>query len=283
MRHKRSHSRSLWISIGAVSCCASLLLLYGFGYAAFTLLYPSHMTHSSPAATPAGKQREPVYALAGAHELRVTAIGDSLTKGTGDASGEGFVKQAIGKLQEETGKPVKLVNNLGIRGQRADQLAERIQTAGYRYAIKRANVIMLSIGGNDLFAAARESMKGNGSRDSAVSASIPDRLPEGLDGLGRVLKAIHELNPDAQVVYIGLYNPFYDVERLRAGSMRVTEWNAEAYRMLSQYENMQMIPVFDLFEGNIGSYLSSDHFHPNHEGYGRIAERIVQSLNAEGA
>ena len=103
-------------------------------------------------------------------------------------------------------------------------------------------------------------------------------LEEGLKRLDNVLSELHRINPDARIIYIGLYNPFFDVEELRDGSLQVQKWNERAYEMLHEYSNMTMVPTFDLFEERIGSYLSSDHFHPNHEGYKQIAQRVVQAL-----
>lgn len=280
LREKRSRSNRLWAFIGLASMGATLMLLWGFGNAALTLLRPSH-ADVHQAAVPAAREKDPVHALAAASELRVTALGDSLTKGTGDATGEGYVKQAVEGLREKTGKKVTLVNNLGIRGQRADQLVRRLQTNGYRYAVRRANVILLTIGGNDLFASAREAMSTQNSGEGRAAA-VRERIPEGLRSLDAILKSIHAINPDALVVYIGLYNPFYDLSAFREGSLEVAEWNAGAYKLVHRYEHMLMVPVYDLFEASIGSYLSSDHFHPNHDGYARIAERIVQSVTIEG-
>jgi lysophospholipase L1-like esterase len=41
---------------------------------------------------------------------------------------------------------------------------------------------------------------------------------------------------------------------------------------------MVLVPTYDLFELNANKYLYSDHFHPNQDGYERIAERIVQIM-----
>ncbi|QAY66099.1 GDSL-type esterase/lipase family protein [Paenibacillus protaetiae] len=272
-------SRQLWVMIGFTSLCATILLLYGFGFAAYTLLHPTAGPKHS-AAAPA--RTKPAAVLADAGEIKITAIGDSLTKGTGDPSGDGYVKQLMRGLQEETGKPVRLVNNLGIGGQQTAQLEQRLHSNGYQYALKQANLIVLTIGGNDLFRAAREAMNGKTDSEQALTA-IHKRLPDGLAHMKAILHTIRQTNPEAEVVYMGLYNPFYDIPRLKNGSLQVSEWNSEVYKLLQADDHMLMVPVYDLFEDRIGSYLSSDHFHPNHDGYGKMAERIIQSLSVEGA
>jgi lysophospholipase L1-like esterase len=54
-------------------------------------------------------------------ELYITSLGDSLTKGTGDSTGEGYVARVIQALSKQMDKPIHLVNNLAINGLRADQ------------------------------------------------------------------------------------------------------------------------------------------------------------------
>lgn len=211
-------------------------------------------------------------------EIRIAALGDSLTKGTGDSSGEGYVKKVVEGLKLEKGKPVKLLNNLAINGLQADELADRLaEDTGFEYVLRQANLILLSIGGNDLFNSVRASNSGR--KLSAYSLKgLSDQLPDSLERFERVIAELHSINANATIIYIGLYNPFYDIEELRSGSLEVQQWNEEAYSILHSYPNMMMIPIFDLFEGKIGNYLSSDHFHPNGQGYERIADRILESL-----
>jgi lysophospholipase L1-like esterase len=47
---------------------------------------------------------------------------------------------------------------------------------------------------------------------------------------------------------------------------------------MNTYPNMILVPTADLFEQNLTKYMYTDHFHPNQEGYQRMAERAVQAL-----
>jgi lysophospholipase L1-like esterase len=256
-----------------------VLLIIGFGWAVKDTLYPNleqgevAKEISTDAATaPAGFLKE-------AKEIRIVALGDSLTKGTGDHTGEGYVKQVAEGLRVQWKKPVKIVNNLAINGLRADQLADRLDSdQGFAYALKSANLILLTIGGNDLFYNARA--KNTGRRLSAFSMmGLTTEIPAALKRFEQVIKELNTINSTAKIVYVGLYNPFYDIEELRGGSLGVQQWNEQAYTLLHSHPNMIMIPTFDLFEGKIAENLSNDHFHPNHQGYGKIASRILDSLN----
>lgn len=259
---------ALWRTVGIASLLSACLLLFGFGYALHTLLNPQPPAQLQASLPTPQLVPEDV-------EYRIVALGDSLTKGTGDSTGAGYVKRAISLIEGRTGKDVKLLNNLAIGGLRTDQLQERLASdEGYAFAVKQANLIFLSIGGNDLFQLAR-----SGSEAGSLDIHMADTGSKaGLEQLERILNRIRELNREARIVYIGLYNPFYDLPELREGSLTVSHWNTEAYRLLQKHSPATLIPTSDLFELTIASHLARDHFHPNDAGYSRIAERIAQTV-----
>ncbi|WP_036584011.1 GDSL-type esterase/lipase family protein [Paenibacillus darwinianus] len=291
------HAKALWRTIGLSSLAATLVLLFGFGYAVNDLLNPQTRPPEAVPESAAERDASPPVKQEG---YRIVAIGDSLTQGIGDESGEGYVKRTASLLQKKTGQPAEILNNLGVSGLQADELAQRLtEDKAYAMALSRANLILFTIGGNDLFQFAQTQP---GRADASAGIADGDTSPEGAtepgtaprvtldprqaeqqlqEGIGRlriVIDRLYEINPNAAVVYIGLYNPFYDIPELRQGSLAVQDWNREAYRLLQQYPNMSLVPSADLFERAIGSRLSQDHFHPNGDGYAAIAERIVQTL-----
>ncbi|GLX70809.1 GDSL-type esterase/lipase family protein [Paenibacillus glycanilyticus] len=269
-------SGNLWKIIGISSVLSTLLLIAGVGFAVKDTLYPKGEAFSESAKVsvlPAGGE------LSEGNDIVITAIGDSLTKGTGDASGEGYVKQVVALLKQKyPGKSVRLNNNLAVNGLKSDRLEQLLETdKGYSFALKQANVIVFTIGGNDLFQILSGKSLGNLANELNLD-KLKAEMPQGLNRLAQVVKRLHLINPNAQVVYVGLYNPFYDIEEFRSGSLQIQQWNERVYTLLHEYPNMTMVPTFDLFENTIDRYLSSDHFHPNHAGYQQIATRIVQSL-----
>ncbi|GGF89287.1 GDSL-type esterase/lipase family protein [Paenibacillus abyssi] len=277
MKQRANGSTWLWRAISVSALTATCLLLFGFAYAASDLLFPS-----VPPAVQTDSEQEQgggSAELTGQDEIRIVAIGDSLTRGTGDVTGEGYVKQVVDGLSAKLDKPVQLINNLAVNGLRADELADKLESErGMHLAVEQANVILLTIGGNDLFQFAQGAVFEEQQAESMNRNEISHRLSEGVQRLERVFELLHELNPEAKVVYVGLYNPFYDLQQLREGSLQVQEWNNYAYRAAYEYPNITVVPTFDLFESTIGTYLSRDHFHPNHEGYTQIAARIIQVL-----
>lgn len=269
-------SGHLWKIIGISAAMSTLLLVAGFGFAVKDMLYPKSEVFAGranvPALTGGGNLSE-------GKAIVITAIGDSLTKGTGDASGEGYVKQVVALLKQKyQDKTVRLNNNLAVNGLKTGRLEQLLESdKGFSFALRQANVIVFTIGGNDLFQIALGTSPDKSAGELNLN-KLKAELPQGLSRLEQVVKRLHAINPNAHVVYVGLFNPFYDIQEYRGGSLQIQQWNERAYALLHEYPNMTMVPTFDLFENTIGRYLSSDHFHPNHDGYAQIAARIVQSL-----
>ncbi|MFB5759162.1 GDSL-type esterase/lipase family protein [Paenibacillus medicaginis] len=260
----------IWRITSTLSIAATLLLIYGFAAAVAGNLSPAPV--SPPAAAPESGQ---VPSPAAGNEIRAVAIGDSLARGTGDDSGSGFVRRAV-DLLDKNGMHAKLINNLGINGLTTDALLTRLDETGVQYVLKEANVIMLSIGGNDLFAGGQALQSGS---EPPTAEQLRTTLPAASARLQKILDRLHTINPDARILYLGLYNPFSDLAELKApGNTVVSEWNEAALTITNKNDNMSVIPTFDLFWQNLPAYLSSDHFHPNGAGYQAIAERIVQGF-----
>ncbi|WP_167746970.1 GDSL-type esterase/lipase family protein [Cohnella luojiensis] len=266
----------LWRILGWTTLICLLVMLTGFGWALKDTWFPKDGL-ALPEVSP------PEAATGGdwnaKEELFVTSLGDSLTKGTGDSTGEGgYVARVIEDLAKQMDKPVYMVNNLAINGLRADQLTNRLDENGFKNAIAKADIILMTIGGNDLFQIAQSG--GSMAEGGDISPELLlERLPEAEPRLKDVFQKIRKLNPTARIIYVGLFNPFYDLpEMTSSGSKIVAEWNDYAYSLAKADGNATVVPTYDLFEFNLKAYLSSDHFHPNAQGYARISDRIVQAL-----
>ncbi|WP_239614271.1 GDSL-type esterase/lipase family protein [Cohnella mopanensis] len=265
----------LWRLLSWSTFVCLLVMITGFGWALKDTWFPNKGLELPQAST------KPEVATGGdwsaKKELYVAALGDSLTKGTGDSTGEGYVTRVIDQLSKQLDKPVYLVNNMAINGQRADQLVNRLDEVGYKNAIGKADIILMTIGGNDLFQIAQNG--GSLAEGGDLSPELlSKRLPEAEPRLKAVFDKLRELNPTARIIYVGLYNAFYDLPEMISISQHVAEWNDYAFSLAKADGNATVVPTYDLFEFSLKKYLSSDHFHPNAQGYTRISDRIVQAL-----
>ncbi|RCX23386.1 lysophospholipase L1-like esterase [Fontibacillus phaseoli] len=260
----------IWRTVGLVSAAATLMLLFGFLYAVRDVIYPGTENQQSYVmedhAYAAPEQSSP---------LDVTVIGDSLAKGTGDDMGSGFAKRTV-ELLTKQGASSKLINNLGINGLTTKELLPMLDQHGVQYSLGQAGIILLSIGANDLFDG-EEPLETR--TELPTEAELEQSVKSASDNLIKILDKIRNINPQAQLVYVSLYNPFSDMKELKeTGDQAVARWNGIAAEAMASIEGGLIVPTFDLFTLQAGRYLSGDHFHPNATGYQAIADRIVQGI-----
>jgi lysophospholipase L1-like esterase len=203
-------------------------------------------------------------------KFRLLALGDSLTKGTGDPSGKGYVGYLLEHLKEKSKQEI-ILNNYGVNGQTSSQLAAELHQSQVSSDVKAADVIALSIGANDLF----QSGETLGNLESANIQHIEDRFLLQLD---TILKQLREENATARIFLIGLYNPFNDLQDAERTSQIVRDWNYQVSGIASRYSKIILVPTADLFQLNVQDYLASDLFHPNEAGYRLIGDRVASLI-----
>ncbi len=248
-------------SITAIAVLFCLLWLIGLGWAV------GEYYAGKPEKVPEAKVSKKVENKKG---LTIVALGDSLTRGTGDETGKGYVGDLIDEIKDKTKRPVQLTN-LGIIGQRSDQLRSQVQETEVGRQIQKADIVLVTIGGNDLFRG------GQGLSDFKTDeiATIEKKY---LDNLKYIFDQIRKYNSNANVFFIGLYNPFIELDQGKEMSKVVRQWNYDSAEVSAIYPKIVFVPTFDLFELRVNDYLYTDKFHPNSKGYRLIAERVASLL-----
>jgi lysophospholipase L1-like esterase len=202
--------------------------------------------------------------------FRILALGDSLARGTGDAEGLGFAGRLADLLEERSGRQVELVNQ-GVNGLTSEQLEASLKQGAVREEIKSADMLLVSIGGNDLFRGGETLGNLDGKLIGQIQADYNRRLQS-------ILTQIRGLNPNARINLVGLYNPFIEWKDSAATSKFVRDWNYAAGETASSFPGVVLVPTFDLFQLQVRNYLSADQFHPNGDGYRLIAERMSAGI-----
>ncbi|MFK9090418.1 SGNH/GDSL hydrolase family protein [Bacillus salipaludis] len=249
-------------SITAIAVLFCLLWLIGLGWAVGE--YYAGNTEKVPETTTVSKKVESKKGLT------IVALGDSLTRGTGDETGKGYVGVLIDEIKEKTKRPVQLTN-LGINGQRSDQLRNQVQETEVGRQIEKADMVLVTIGGNDLF-------RGGQGLVDFEKEDIVTIEKKYLDNLKFIFEQIRKKNSEANVFFIGLYNPFIGLDQGKEMSKIVRHWNYDSAEVSAAYPKIVFVPTFDLFELKVNDYLYSDKFHPNSKGYRLIAERVASLL-----
>ena len=222
------------------------------------------------------------------------AIGDSLTKGVGDTTNQGgFVPLLAQSLTNESGLEFKAIN-YGVSGNTSGQILSRIrEKKEIRKDLKQAQLLTITVGGNDLRKAILED----------TSNLDLDRFEKASKTYEKNLKQIIELtrkdNPDLPVYVVGIYNPLYlnfpDLTELQT---LVDQWNQRTEETLSAYQGVYFVPINDLLykgidgqsgvtESELGketvtndALYDEDSFHPNNTGYEIMKEAVLEKIHA---
>ncbi|CDO04484.1 spore germination lipase LipC [Oceanobacillus picturae] len=208
-------------------------------------------------------------------ETHVTAIGDSLTQGVGATNEQGGY---VGILDRSINKEEDLVafDNLGIRGNRSDQLLSRLEDPEVVDSIHQSDIVLITIGANDIMQVVKENFTNLKMEDfDEARNSYEDRLRQ-------IFSKIHDISPKSQIYLLGFYDPFSKYFReIKELSVIVEEWNGTSRKVTEELDNTMYIPTKDLFEGSEADLFSEDNFHPNDKGYKRIAKRVLEYLTSE--
>ncbi|RAP75809.1 GDSL-type esterase/lipase family protein [Paenibacillus montanisoli] len=258
-----------WIQgLMAASALSGLIWLGGLGW---TLQdYFAGAPDTAGTSIPAAAEETPALAVDDG-KFRVVALGDSITRGAGDPDGKGYVGYMVEALKTKAKDQEILVKNYGINGMRTPDLAASLTEPAVRSELKAADVIVVSVGGNDLFRGGET--LGNLNPDNI--ASIQEAYLVDLDG---VLKDLRGVNPSAKLFLIGLYNPFIAMKDTKTTTKIVRDWNYQAAETAAVYPDTVLVPTLDLFQLQVQDYLARDQFHPNAEGYRLIGERVASLI-----
>jgi len=196
--------------------------------------------------------------------LRTVILGDSVARGAGDERGRGIAGALDMELRTRNVRATAVMN-VGIDGARTFHVVKALAERSRRSMIRAADVVVLSIGGNDLYG------------DSAarlLAAIVPDcHQQRTIARVRRVVDRIRELNPAARIYLLGLYNPY----RATWLDAQVNRWDARLITEFAAERDVTVLRICDLFAR--GQRISSvDHFHPGVRGYEAIAMRIATAL-----
>jgi lysophospholipase L1-like esterase len=258
--------RLLWRLAGFFSLISFVVLAVGFG-----LAINPHLLASSASTPPAANSGSAPSPAANTGEVRnIVALGDSLTRGSGDANGQGYAGLVRRALEEKSGETIRFTN-LAVNGLESPELLQQLDQAQVKTLIAEANLILFTIGGNDLF----QQTAGLYMMDEEKLAETAEQLAANYE---EIVSKIRALNKEATIIYTSLYNPFGDTGAADDTVKHVLDWNSTAAQIAANYPNVIVVPTYDLFVNKEQAYLYSDHFHPNADGYSRIADRIMQAL-----
>ncbi|MCP8966986.1 GDSL-type esterase/lipase family protein [Ectobacillus ponti] len=197
-------------------------------------------------------------------------IGDSLAKGYGSSQG-GYAGIASKQLEAKLQKQV-IVDNIAVNGLTTTGLISLLERPDVKEKLQKADIITISIGGNNLLRLNRNFgiLEGLKMLDQEKKKFQAD--------LEHILLTIRAENKDAVLVLSELYNPLQLEDSISSyASLFLDGWNKTIRTAADTYNPAIVLPVRKLIP-NDAKELLYDGVHPNDAGYARIADAFVQSL-----
>lgn len=243
-----------------VSAAVVAAVLFGGGFYSFL----SGDTGTSVSVMPSSR----VVSSAPREQIAPIILGDSLGRGTGDETGLGIGGRFVDELKARHVNTRSIVN-IAVEGAKTPDLIQQLASHNVQTLLAQSNVIIVSIGGNDLLGGA------NNFRNTPPPD--PERaMGDVLDRVVQIVRTIRGANPAARVFVIGLYNPYVTSPFGKMLTPFVNRWNALLVQRFAADPNMVIVQTSDLFAYR--DRLSLDRFHPNDEGYALIARRIADAI-----
>ena len=230
-------------------------------------------------------------------QLKLTAVGDSLTYGVGDATNNGgFVGLTQADL-EATGQYQVTTKNYGVSGNTSTQILSRInKQAKIRTDLKQANIITVTAGGNDLMHVLQQHFLSLSEKEITAGSTAFQKH------LTTLLTTIRKENATAPIYVFGIYNPFYVYfPKMTAMTNSVSAWNQATQKTLQGFQRVYCIDIDKVLsngetvankasakealkEATSGDgnplIFSQDHFHPNNAGYAQMTKQLMTKLTA---
>ena len=219
-------------------------------------------------------------------DMKLVAIGDSLTEGVGDDTHNGgYVPLLASGLDDVCHFRSIETKNYGKSGNRTTQVTARIQESkDIQKGLKNADAIVITIGANDLLKVAKDNIFKNLSVETFTKPR-----DEYIKNITTMYQEIRKYNPTCPIYQLGIYNPFYfnfkDITELQS---IIDLWNQTTMEFVGQEKNVHFVPINDLiYKGNedgekqsdVNNLLSeADSFHPNNTGYQIIANTFRDEM-----
>ncbi|MEQ2528501.1 SGNH/GDSL hydrolase family protein [Bacillaceae bacterium CLA-AA-H227] len=207
----------------------------------------------------------------------IVSVGDSLTQGVGDSTKRGgYLPYLEERLEQEKGIMDATIYNYGVSGNRTSQVLNRLKTQEVKGSIQKADIVMITTGGNDVMKVVKENFPELNLRD------FDRELISYEKNLTSVFDTIRKENPDVTIGLIGLYNPFYtlfaDVKEME---LVTDKWNQVSQNVLARYDNTLFVGIAEIFKESEENLLYTDYFHPNDKGYQLMADKAFTVLQNE--
>ena len=236
----------------------------------------------------------PLTSLASDENYDVVALGDSLAFGVlaDKTIGEGYADYVALSLEE-----MDLLNSFNkgfsVPGYKATDLLKDFEqnvekeSIGFKLvkgekstiteAIEAAEVITLSIGANDVLANLERNADGTFTYDIL---KVQKAITETANNINTIIKNIEEINPNAQVIVMGYYNPFPAMTQLAFELNTLVNVLDNTVKQVVESNGGTFIDVKGEIAAKANIYLPNPaDIHLSKEGYEYVGQKMFEAIN----
>ncbi|WP_347550265.1 GDSL-type esterase/lipase family protein [Pseudalkalibacillus hwajinpoensis] len=208
-------------------------------------------------------------------DMTMIGLGDSLTKGSGDSTDLGYIGRLAENIEKETDTSI-LVQNYAVHGRQTPKLYKMLKEKNVEKSLFEADVIVMSIGGNDLMKVVKDHFL-----DLQMDVFQKEQTSY-VERLDLIMNRIRSINSEAPILFIGLYNPLLEnFQSVTEIDQIVQRWNDATQNTVEKDGNTTFVPVYELFQSVDENLFFEDGFHPNDQGYELMARQIQYRLKQD--
>ena len=230
----------------------------------------------------------------------LTILGDSISTGYGLSEDELSYEKYLQKYFNCNSQ------NFAVNGQTTDDLLNYIEDNNVSESLENADLICISIGGNDLFQIFKSALSDNKTNLIAedgnlnissdfIKTFISDYSIEfnsaslkAAENIEKIKIKIEQINPDAEIIMLTVYNPF-ECSDSEANNilMPLKKYSSGYLKVINDSIKNHIDKTADIFlKFSEKSYLYTNmdkyDIHPNAIGHMLIAEEIIQIMSENG-
>ena len=232
----------------------------------------------------------------------ITLLGDSITTGYGLSEDEMSYGDYLGSYYSSE------VDNFAVNGLKTDELLVMLDEYETQNSIQQADLVCISIGGNDFLSVLEQAvsdMGGSISMDNGTvslnissdfiskfildySSALSAATTQASDNIKKIKDKVNEINPDAEIIMQTVYNPFDSSDEETGKLLSPLKTFAPLYLSTINNSIKEFSPntadIYLKFYENAYLYTNMDDFdiHPNAIGHMLIAEEIIQLIGESG-
>ncbi len=215
-------------------------------------------------------------------KINYLAIGDSLSLGVNAYNEEGYgYSDYLASYLKENNKLNNYSKDFAFAGFRIADLQHQLdmnqvlarqnKTLSFKKCLREADLVTISIGGNDLLTEINMSTSDISIIDEKKLLDIFSKKMKELDNL---LKSIRKYN-NRKIILLGYYNPY---EYTDIVPDRVFAYFDEEMKKVTTKYDIEFVSIYRVFKNNNDYLPNPTNIHPSNEGYKAIYLEIMKQL-----